>query len=132
MKILVVDDSRAVRTFVRNVLEEALDCSVIDAASGFDALRMLPREDFNLVITDINMPDINGLDLIRFIRKSSRYERVPVVIISTQSSEKSQERFLTLGANCFIAKPFTPETLSTAVATLLAERPGSALPVGDL
>jgi two-component system chemotaxis response regulator CheY len=120
-RFLVVDDSAAMRTFVRSVLVyfEA-DVEVVEAASGFDALRLLPRSRYDLVITDINMPDINGLELIRFVRQSEHHKNTALVIISTQSSDRDRERGMKLGANTFLSKPFTPEALREAVAQSLA------------
>jgi two-component system chemotaxis response regulator CheY len=66
------------------------------------------------------MPDINGLELIKFVRNNELYRRVAVMIISTQSSERDRERGLALGANAFLAKPFTPEALREAVTSSLA------------
>ncbi len=116
MRILVVDDSRAMRAYVRGVLKANYDCSLKEVTSGFEALRLLPRERFDLVITDVNMPDINGLELIRFIRSSDRYRDVPVLIISTQTTDQAQEKVFELGANGFLAKPFEPKMLVEAVA----------------
>ncbi|MDD5308194.1 MAG: response regulator [Deltaproteobacteria bacterium] len=119
MKVLVVDDSRAMRAYVRGVLKDAGPWTVVEASSGFEALRLLPREAFDLVITDINMPDINGLELVRFIRRSERQGRVPLLIVSTLSSERDRARVLELGADAFLAKPFEPEDLRGAVAGLV-------------
>ena len=114
-RILVVEDSFSMRSFVRTTLEsEAAGLSgveVVEATSGFDALRLLPRGPYDLVITDINMPDINGLELISFIRKSEQHRSTPILIISTQGSERDRERGMGLGANGYITKPFTPELL---------------------
>ena len=124
VRVLVVDDSAAMRAFVRSALEtsgvEGQDVEVIEATSGFDALRLLPRHRFDLVVTDINMPDINGLELIRFVRESEHHRRVPLLIISTQSSDRDRSRALALGADGFLAKPFTPEALRGAAARSLA------------
>ena len=128
-RFLVVDDSPAMRTYVRTALEESgPEVDVVEAASGFDALRLLPRGRFDLVITDINMPDINGLELIRFVRESEHHKNVAVMIISTQSSERDRERGLALGANGFLPKPFSPERLRKAVATSLASFQGAPAP----
>jgi two-component system chemotaxis response regulator CheY len=114
-RILVVEDSSTMRAFVRAALEEQVssvgELSVVEAASGFDALRLLPRGPYALVITDINMPDINGLELVRFIRSSEQHQATPIVLISTQSSERDQQRGLSLGADAYLAKPFTEEAL---------------------
>ena len=109
----------AMRAFVRDALEadaELGPTEVVEAESGFEALRLLPRGPWDLVITDINMPDINGLELLSFIRKSEQHRGVPVLLISTQSSERDRERGLKLGADGYLAKPFTPESLREETA----------------
>lgn len=114
-KVLLVEDSFSMRAFVRTALEgftgEDSECEVVEASSGFDALRLLPRGPYDLVITDINMPDINGLELVRFIRQSEQHNKTPVILISTRSSDRDKQRGLALGANAYLAKPFTPELL---------------------
>ncbi|MEO7327984.1 MAG: response regulator [Minicystis sp.] len=126
-RILLVEDSPAMRAYVRAALEDAVEMGepveVVEAASGFDALRLLPRSSYDLVITDINMPDINGLELIRFVRSSAHHGEVPVLIISTQSAPRDRDRGLALGADGFLAKPFTPKALQEAVKRSLTARP---------
>ncbi|XYI00417.1 response regulator [Sorangium sp. So ce1128] len=131
-RILIVEDSPAMRAYVRSTLEDCVlglagDVDIVEAVNGFDALRLLPRGAFDLVITDINMPDINGLELIRFVRQSDRYRRVGILIISTQAAERDVQRGLRLGADRFLAKPFTPEALRDAVVACLDGRAQSAL-----
>jgi two-component system chemotaxis response regulator CheY len=131
-RVLVVEDSVSMRAFVRGALEgddpEFGGIDVVEASSGFDALRLLPRGPYDLVITDINMPDINGLELVRFIRQSERHRTIPIVLISTRSSERDRERGLTLGANAYLAKPFTPEMLREEAARQLAAGPAQTEP----
>lgn len=125
LRILVVEDSVSMRLFVRSALEAEDsfdDVEVVEAASGFDALRLLPRGPYDLVITDINMPDINGLELVQFMRKNEHHGATPVLLISTQSSERNKERGLALGANAYLAKPFSPEELCEVVQGLLKQR----------
>ena len=133
-RILVVEDSVSMRAFVRSALEADVsgigDLEVVEASSGFDALRLLPRGHYDLVITDINMPDINGLELVQFIRKSERHRDMPVLLISTQSSERDRERGLSLGADGYLAKPFTPELLREETVRQLARPRRSAEPHG--
>ena len=110
---------------MRAVLEDATfsdsygGIEVIEATCGFDAMRLLPRGRFDLIVTDLNMADINGLELIRFIRKSEHYKDVPLVIISTQTTKTDVDRGLALGANAYVPKPFTPEALRETCAKLL-------------
>ena|GEM_PF-646323 len=124
-RILVVEDSASTRSLVRAILE-APDFSsavgpieVTEAQSGFDAMRLLPRARYDLIITDINMPDVNGLELIHFIRRSEQYRSTPLVIISTQATERDVERGRKLGADAFVPKPFTAEALRAACEHLL-------------
>jgi two-component system, chemotaxis family, chemotaxis protein CheY len=124
---LVVEDSVSMRSFVRSALESdsrsSAGLDVVEASSGFEALRLLPRGPYDLVITDINMPDINGLELISFIRRSELHKETPVLIISTQSSERDRARGLSLGANGYLTKPFSPEALQSEVWRFLATDP---------
>lgn len=126
LRILIVEDSPAMRSYLRGALEGAPelgeDLEIVEAGSGFDALRLLPRNTYDLVVTDINMPDINGLELIRFVRQSQHLGAVALLVISTQSSERDRARSLALGADDFLAKPFAPEQLVGAVTRCLDNR----------
>jgi two-component system chemotaxis response regulator CheY len=130
-RVLVVEDSNAARAFVRAILEDEAftqpfgACEIVEASSGFDAMRLLPRGPYDLIITDINMADINGLELIHFIRKSEHHRTTPLVIISTLSADRDVERGLSLGANAYVSKPFTPDALRGACLRVVAEGAGS-------
>jgi two-component system chemotaxis response regulator CheY len=127
-KVLVVEDSVSARAFVRAVLEDDAfaeplgGCEVVEASCGFDAMRLLPRGPYDLIVTDINMADINGLELIHFIRKSEHHRATPLIIISTLNAERDVERGLALGANAYLTKPFTPEQLRETCSRVLAEK----------
>lgn len=116
LRVLVVDDSSAMRAFVRAALEDDGDIEVVEASSGFEALGVLPKSTFELVIVDVNMPDINGLELVSFMRRSDAHKGTPVIMMSTEASEKDRERGLALGANAFLSKPFAPQALQALVA----------------
>jgi two-component system chemotaxis response regulator CheY len=118
-RVLVVEDSATTRAFVTAALEAAGIAEIIQVPSGFAALQALPRSRFDLVITDVNMPDINGLELIRFMRASSALARTPMIVISTEGRARDRERCLALGANEYLVKPFRPEALIAAVERLL-------------
>lgn len=124
-RILVVEDSVSARAFVRAVLEGPQfagkhgGCEVVEASSGFEAMRLLPRGPYDLIVTDINMADINGLELIRFVRKSEHHASTPLVIISTLRAEVDVERGMKLGANAYLAKPFTAEQLVETCSRLV-------------
>jgi two-component system chemotaxis response regulator CheY len=121
MRILIVDDSSATRTFLRETLESSPrgQVEISEADGGLEALRLLPRGPYSLVITDINMSGINGLELLNFIRNHQQHANTPVLLISTQASERDRERGMKLGASAFLAKPFSPEQFRDAVAELV-------------
>jgi two-component system chemotaxis response regulator CheY len=110
---------------MRALLNSALEgleepAKITEASSGFEALRCLPREPFDLIVTDINMPDINGLELVSFVKSNAAYRAIPLVIVSTEGSERDRERGLALGAEAYLVKPFEPENLREIVVDLLA------------
>ena len=113
--ILVVDDSATTRSLVASYLAGWGEVEVLEAASGFEALRVLPSRAVDLIVTDINMPDINGLELISFVRANPNYRHIPVVIISTENSAEDRKRGLELGASGYLVKPFAAEALLAAV-----------------
>ena len=120
-RILIVEDSATMRSLLASSLEDLeIPVKIIEAESGFEALRVLPREHFDLIVTDVNMPDINGLELVSFIRNNEKYAEIPLVIVSTDGSERDRDKGLGLGADAYLAKPFDPEMLRQVVADLLA------------
>lgn len=122
-RILIVEDSATMRSLLTASLESLdVPVKVVEAKNGFEALRILPRETFDLVVTDINMPDINGLELASFIKSSDKYASIPLVIVSTEGSERDIEKGLGIGADAYLVKPFDPEALRQIVVDLLAGR----------
>lgn len=117
--VLIVEDSSMTRSMIRALLEEMDDIDTVEAASGFEALKLLPSNTYDLIITDINMPDINGLELINFIRKNDRYKEIPLMIVSTEKSEDDRRRGLEIGANDYVTKPFKPDQFQGKVKNLL-------------
>ena len=114
-KVLVVEDSRAMRFFVASILEATGKFDVHEVHNGFDALRNLPRESYQLIITDVNMPDVSGIELTKFVRANAKYRDTPVIVISTDGSKTDQQRALDAGATAFLAKPFTAEELLAVI-----------------
>jgi len=120
--ILIVEDSPTMRSLVVSALEElGAPVRITEAASGFEALRELPREAYDLIVTDINMPDINGLELVSFVKSNAAYRSIPLLIISTEGSERDRLKGLELGADAYLVKPFEPEALLRAARDLLAK-----------
>jgi two-component system chemotaxis response regulator CheY len=119
--ILVVEDSATMRSLIASTLEELEPAvKITEASSGFEALRLLPRGSFDLIVTDINMPDINGLELVSFLKKNPAWAAVPLIIVSTEGSERDRVKGLGLGADAYLVKPFEPEDLRGIARELLA------------
>ncbi len=122
-RILIVDDSGSMRSLIASTLEQIDQPVKLDeAANGFEALRMLPRAQYDLIVTDINMPDINGLELVSFLKRDERYRSIPLVIVSTEGSDRDRDKGLGLGAEAYLVKPFDPHMLRTLVCDLLGAR----------
>ncbi len=110
-RVLLVEDSATMRGFVTSALESGGNFHVTAAPSGFEALKILPRASYDVIITDINMPDINGLELINFVKKNPNYRQTPLFIITTEGRDQDKARGLALGAAEYLIKPFEPRNL---------------------
>jgi len=122
--IMVVDDSATTRSLVASYISEWDDCEVVEAASGFEALKILPARKIDLIMTDINMPDINGLELINFIRENPNYRHIPTIIITTENSAEDRKRGMELGARDYLVKPFSMEVLRQSLGKVLGRCQG--------
>ena len=111
------------RAMLVAIVETLGDYRTVEASSGFEALRLLPREHVDLILTDINMPDINGLELISYLRDNPNYKNIPVFIISTKGSAKDIEKGKQLGADEYLVKPFSPATLQQLINQYLNKMP---------
>lgn len=115
---MTVDDSTSVRQMVRFTLEEA-GYNVIEAVDGKDALDKLADTSVNLVITDLNMPNLNGIELIRDVRQNSSQRFVPIIMLTTESQTAKKQEGKQAGATGWIVKPFKPEQLKAVVKKVL-------------
>jgi two-component system chemotaxis response regulator CheY len=118
-KVLIVEDSRATRELLAAALGALDGVEVHTAVSGFEALKVLPRHRFALIITDINMPDINGLELINFVKKNPHYKDTPLFVVTTENRQHDRERGLQLGASEYVVKPFDAADISALVKRYL-------------
>ena len=121
--ILIADDSPTMRAMLVATIEMLGDFRIVEASSGFEVLRLLPRENVDLILTDINMPDINGLELISYLRTIPNYLSIPVFVISTEGSRKDIEKGRLLGANEYLVKPFDPTRLQALISSYLCSSP---------
>jgi len=123
-KILIVDDSQLIHSMYRLVLNRYNGCRIVDAMNGLDALDVLSREnDFDLILLDINMPVMNGIQFMEKIKKENIYRHIPIVVISTEGKEADTLRALKLGAWGYVVKPFKPEILYQLIEKVLAKKP---------
>ena len=122
MKVLIVEDSKATRELLATTVEMISGVEVVCAVSGFEALKVLPRFQFALIITDINMPDINGLELINFVKRNPHYRDTPLFVVTTEGRDQDRARGLALGASEYLIKPFESEVLVALVKQYLKLR----------
>lgn len=119
-KVLIVEDSRATREMLASALQALEGLEVFTANSGFEALKVLPKHQFSLIITDINMPDINGLELINFVKKNPHYRQTPLFVVTTEGRDQDRQRGLALGAAEYMVKPFEIESLYALIRRYLS------------
>jgi two-component system chemotaxis response regulator CheY len=117
--ILVVDDSLTVRKFV-SVSLSMEGFTVLTACDGMDALEKLPAQKVDLVITDLNMPNMDGFELIKSLRENPTYTEIPVVILTSLSDAVSKERGRELGVHSFLQKPFSLEKIRYEVSKYIS------------
>lgn len=121
-EILVVDDSRVMREMIVACLRAQPGLEFTHAASGLEAIEKLSLKRFDLLLLDLNMPDIGGIEVVEFVRGQDRLRTLPIIIITTRGDEGSKARALEAGASRFLTKPFTPEGLLGEVRGLLELR----------
>ncbi|MGQ0505324.1 MAG: response regulator [Myxococcaceae bacterium] len=119
-KVLIVEDSKLHREMIATAAKAVDEVEVVLAAGGFEALKLLPRHRFNLIITDLEMPDINGLELINFVKKNPNYRDTPLFIVTSRGSTEDREKGLALGAVEYVVKPFDPAGLTGLISRYLA------------
>jgi two-component system chemotaxis response regulator CheY len=120
MKILTVDDSATMRRIIRNQLKQCGYEDVDEAENGREALALLGRGDYQLLITDWNMPEMCGLDLVREVRKADATRVLPILMITTVSAKEDIVTALKAGVNNYVVKPFDAGTLKAKVAQLVS------------
>jgi two-component system chemotaxis response regulator CheY len=120
--ILVVDDSPTIRRMVRTALAALGDVTFAEAGSGLQAIETLAVQPVQAVVLDLNMPDMHGLDVLRFLRAHEHYRGLPVMILTTRGDDTSRDVALQAGASAYMTKPFSPTALMASLRELLAAR----------
>lgn len=119
--ILVVDDSATMRRMVVAALRGLGAVRFDEAQSGLEAIERLSIGPVDLVLLDLNMPDVHGLEVLRFVRSHHAFQQIPVVVLTTRGDEESREAALRAGATLYLTKPFAPEELAPRVRELLPQ-----------
>lgn len=115
---LIADDSSTIRKFVGFALK-SMGIEVVTASDGMEALEKLNSEQFDLVITDLNMPHLDGYELIESIREISQYKETPIIILSSESDEEDRQKGFSAGADSYMNKPFDAKKLQYEVSKFL-------------
>jgi two-component system, chemotaxis family, chemotaxis protein CheY len=121
-EILVVDDSRVIREMVAACLKPDSSLVVVQASSGLEAIEQLSLRRFDLMILDLNMPDIGGIEVLEFVRGQERLSALPIIIVTTRGDESSRASAMAAGASLYLTKPFEPEVILSHVRALLSGR----------
>ena len=117
--ILFVEDSPTMRRIIANSLKRLGYPDIIEAENGVDALDKIEGKTIDLLVTDWNMPEMNGADLVKNIRAMPEYETLPIVMITTRGMKDDVIKAMKLGVNGYVIKPFTPEVLRTKLEAIL-------------
>ena len=118
-RILVVEDSPTMRQMIHMALRRVPGLQIDEAADGVEGLRKVKENSYDLVVTDINMPMMDGLKLVSLIRQDERYQDTPIMVITTESGEADRNRAFALGANSYVTKPIQAPAVAKKVKELL-------------
>ncbi|MBZ4398618.1 response regulator [Myxococcus sp. MISCRS1] len=120
-EVLVVDDSKVMRDMVVACLRPYPGLNFTHASSGLEAIERLSLSPYDLLVLDLNMPDIGGIEVVEFVRGQDKLRTLPIIIVTTRGDEASRARALEAGANRFMTKPFTPDAILAEARGLLEE-----------
>ena len=120
-RTLVVDDSPTMRRMVIASLREVCDGGFAQAGSGLEAIEQLALGPASLMVLDLNMPDMHGLEVLKFVRKHPAFKRLPVIVLTTRGDDESRAAAIAAGASLYVTKPFAPLVLAGQVRNLIAE-----------
>ncbi|MCD6459822.1 response regulator [bacterium] len=119
-RILVVDDSQTVRTLLSFILKSN-GFDVESAINGVDALEKIYKDEFDLVVCDVNMPKMDGLTLIKVLRLQDIYRELPIIVVSTEESDEDKQKGMEAGANVYLVKPTEPTNLLANISMLIGK-----------
>ena len=120
-RTLVVDDSPTMRRMVMVSLRDVCAGGFAEAGSGLEAIEQLALGPIDLMVLDLNMPDMHGIDVLKFLRAHQAFRRVPVIVLTTRGDEPSRAAAIAAGATLYLTKPFVPHVLAGHARELLSE-----------
>jgi two-component system, chemotaxis family, chemotaxis protein CheY len=118
-EVLVVDDSKVMREMIAACLRPDPRLVITQAASGLEAIERLSLKPYDVLVLDLNMPDIGGLEVVEFVRGQDKLSGLPILIVTTRAEDDSRARILAAGASRYMTKPFAPEAILAEVQRLL-------------
>jgi len=118
-EVLVVDDSKVMRDMIAACLRPDPSLTITHAASGLEAIERLSLKAFDVVVLDLNMPDIGGLEVVEFVRGQDKLRELPILVVTTRGEESSRTAVLAAGASRYMTKPFAPDLILAEVQSLL-------------
>jgi two-component system chemotaxis response regulator CheY len=117
--VLIVDDSPTMRRMVRASLSQISGISFVEAGTGLEAIEQLTLTPANLMILDLNMPDMHGMEVLQFVRKHQKFSGIPIIVLTTKSDDSSKIVAMEAGASHYMTKPFLPNVLALLARDLL-------------
>jgi two-component system, chemotaxis family, chemotaxis protein CheY len=124
-KVLVVEDSPTMRQLIVFALKRLRGLTIVEANDGVDGLKKIAADKFDLILTDINMPIMDGLKLVSLVRNDPNHRGIPIVVITTEGASEDRERALALGANDYITKPIQTNKIIEVTRRLLKLDPSA-------
>lgn len=117
--IITVDDSSTMRRIIKNTLQKLGFKTILEAGNGVEALEVMSKNKVDMIVTDWNMPEMDGLTFVKAVRAKDEYKDLPILMITTEAAKEDILTALRSGVNNYVVKPFTPETLQEKVFKLL-------------
>ena len=118
-RILIADDSATIRKMIRASLQILEGVELLEAGTGLEAVEQLAVATVQLIVLDLNMPDMHGIDVLRFVRRHQLYRHLPVIVLTTRGDDSSRDAATQAGATAYMTKPFVPQTLAATARRLL-------------
>jgi two-component system chemotaxis response regulator CheY len=122
LRLLIVDDSKVMREMIAACLRPIGEVMFDFAGSGLEAIERLALAPYALVVLDLNMPDVGGIEVIEFVRAQDKLKTLPILVLTTRGDEGSRVKVLQAGASKYMTKPFTPDTIMREVGGMLDEQ----------